>query len=258
MNPAEALIERYVAVWNEPDASNRRDAIAALWRPDGSTCHKLLESRGLPAIEDRVHNAHEKWVRESGYEFQPTPHVFAHHDVVMFNWAMGPRAGAGASVVSLGLNFLLLDAQGRIRDDLQFTEPPPEPLPEHAALVERYVAAWNEAEPGARRQRVTEVWQPDGAHLNPDAVRSGHAAIVQEADDIYAACGARGRLFRCGGRIDGHHGAVRMDWELLAADGRTVEASGTNLLLVGDDGRLLRDIQFNTLALALGQLAKQA
>ena len=43
-----------------------------------------------------------------------------------------------------------------------------------------------------------------------------------------------------------------MDWELLAADGRPVEANGTHLLLLGNGAHLLRGIQFNTLALCAG------
>ena len=31
---AQALADRYVAAWNEPDAAKRSSAIAALWAPD--------------------------------------------------------------------------------------------------------------------------------------------------------------------------------------------------------------------------------
>jgi hypothetical protein len=65
-------------------------------------------------------------------------------------------------------------------------------------------------------------------------------------------CGAKGMAFHCAGRVDGHHGAVRMDWELLAADGSHAGAGGTNLLLLADDGRLQRDVQFDVPAKQLG------
>ncbi|WP_433250767.1 hypothetical protein ACQPYK_04730 [Streptosporangium sp. CA-135522] len=35
MGVPDGLLERYVTVWNEPDASARRDAVARLWTPDG-------------------------------------------------------------------------------------------------------------------------------------------------------------------------------------------------------------------------------
>ena len=34
MLDAQALADRYVAAWNEPDATKRSSAIAALWAPD--------------------------------------------------------------------------------------------------------------------------------------------------------------------------------------------------------------------------------
>jgi hypothetical protein len=71
-------------------------------------------------------------------------------------------------------------------------------------------------------------------------------------------CGAKGTRFRCAGRIDGHHGAVRMDWELLAVDGSPTGTGGTNLLLLSEDGRLQRDVQFDVPALRLNATSEAA
>ena len=43
-----------------------------------------------------------------------------------------------------------------------------------------------------------------------------------------------------------------MDWELVGADGTSVLAEGTNLLLLHPDGRLQRDVQFSAPAQRLG------
>jgi hypothetical protein len=32
----EKVADRYMAVWNEPDAESRRQAVAALWTEDGT------------------------------------------------------------------------------------------------------------------------------------------------------------------------------------------------------------------------------
>src|SRR6202034_1749988 len=37
MLDAQMLADRYVAAWNEPDATRRLEAIAALWAPDAQT-----------------------------------------------------------------------------------------------------------------------------------------------------------------------------------------------------------------------------
>lgn len=118
MENETAFVARYVAVWNEPDAARRRAAIAALWSSEGLTSHRLLESRGLAAIEDRVRTAHENWVANQGYEFRAGDHAVAHHGVLMFNWGMWSKADD--TLVSGGLNFVQLDNDGRIRTDHQF------------------------------------------------------------------------------------------------------------------------------------------
>src|SRR5262245_20899885 len=249
MNDLNDFVERYIAVWNEPDSARRRERIAALWAPSGASLQRLLEPRGHAAIEARVAASYDKWVHGRGYAFRCAGHAIGHHDAVMCNWQMVSPDGAP---ISLGLSFLLLDPSGLVQTELQFPEPPPAPLPEHGALVARLVAMWNEPDPATRRERVTALWQSDGAHVNAERTCSGQSAIEAEAARVYALCGAHGQRFRCPGRIDGHHDAVRMDWELVGDDGASVLAAGTNLLLLGSDGRVQRDLQFDTPALRAG------
>lgn len=242
MNDLNDFVESYVAVWNEPDSTRRRERIAALWAPDGASLHRLLEPRGHAAIESRVAASYDKWVHGRGCSFRSANHALGHHDAVMCNWEMVSPEGV---VVSLGLSFLIFDRYGLVHTELQFAEPPPAPLPEYEALVERVVAMWNERDPQARRTHVAALWQEDGEHVNSERTHSGHAAIEAEATRVYAMCGARGQRFRCPGRIDGHHSALRMDWELVGEDGASVLAAGTNLLLLGADRRVQRDLQFD-------------
>jgi hypothetical protein len=56
MCDAQQLADRYVAVWNEPNAELRRHAIAALWAVDGihysvraKPAAMMRSSRGSPA-----------------------------------------------------------------------------------------------------------------------------------------------------------------------------------------------------------------
>jgi hypothetical protein len=243
MDDVNDFVERYVAVWNEPDSERRRERIAALWAPDGSSLHRTLEPRGHAAIESRVAASYDKWVHGRGCTFRSANHAFGHHDAVMCNWEMVSPEGV---VISLGLSFLIFDRYGLVQTELQFPEPPAAPLPEHEALVEHVVAMWNEPDRETRRARIAMLWHADGAHVNAERTHTGDAAIDAEGQRVYAMCGARGQRFRCPGRIDGHHGAVRMDWELVDADGTSVLAAGTNLLLLGVDGRVRRDLQFDT------------
>lgn len=120
MSDLTDLVERYVAVWNEPDPDRRRQGIAALWTEDGSHLTKSLEAHGYDALEARVTGAYDKWVKGAGFMFRPLPSADGHHDAVRFGWEMVPAGGGAAATV--GVDFLILNDDGRIRVDYQFVE----------------------------------------------------------------------------------------------------------------------------------------
>ena len=120
---AAELAERYVALWNLPDAGARRDAIASLWVPQGEHYVRTLQAKGYEALEQRVAGSHEKNVRGNGFRFIATGDAQLLRDTVMFHWQMVPAAGG--PVAALGLEFLLLAEDGRIAIDYQFILPTP-------------------------------------------------------------------------------------------------------------------------------------
>jgi hypothetical protein len=77
MTKIAELVDRYVAVWNEPDAALRREGIAALWADDGAHFTPSLEARGYQALEARVAGAYEKWVKAEGFVFRSANNVEA-------------------------------------------------------------------------------------------------------------------------------------------------------------------------------------
>src|SRR5580692_2385892 len=109
---AKALVERYVAVWNEPDAQARRKAIAALWTEDGAHYTKSMNVRGYDALEARVAGAYERFVGTGRYIFRAIDNVDCHHNTVKFNWTMVPAQGG--DVESVGFEFFILSDDGRI------------------------------------------------------------------------------------------------------------------------------------------------
>ena len=131
------LVERYVAMWNEDDPGARSAAVQELWAQDGAHAlqppeemldeatrigfvNAVLEARGHHALEARVTRAHEEFVASGEFEFRPRGDAMQIGDAVKFGWEMVPATGGDA--VATGLEFLLLDAQGRIRCDYQFIE----------------------------------------------------------------------------------------------------------------------------------------
>ena len=131
----EELADRYLALWNEPDADRRRRMIAELWTPDGRhilqppqeiraiaerpgiAMTAILEARGYEEIEARAASAYEHWVGSEGLSFRGRDDAERLGDVVKFHWEAVDKDGESFGV---GLNFLVLAANGRIEGDYVF------------------------------------------------------------------------------------------------------------------------------------------
>jgi hypothetical protein len=134
---AEQLADRYLALWNEPDADRRRRTIAELWTEDGSQILQppqeireiaaspgiglaaTLEARGHAELEARAATSYEHWVASGGLGFRLRDDVDRLNDVVKFHWGAVSPDG---EVAAVGLVFLVLGADGRIRCDYVFIE----------------------------------------------------------------------------------------------------------------------------------------
>jgi len=109
VSDARELADRYVAVWNEPDADTRRKAVEDLWAEDG--LHLLeppeeivkqaeeigvtatLEARGHDALVRRVTRAYDEFVAPGQFVFRRHGDVAALRDMVKLRWAMVPAGG---------------------------------------------------------------------------------------------------------------------------------------------------------------------
>ena len=134
-NEPTKLADRYVALWNEPDAGRRRQTIAELWTQEARHCVQppqeiraiaaqpgiamtaILEARGHEEIEARVASAYEHWVGSEGLSFRGRDDAERLCDVVKFHWEAVTKDG---ELFGVGLNFLVLAADGRIERDYTF------------------------------------------------------------------------------------------------------------------------------------------
>ena len=134
---AAELAEKYLALWNEPDADRRRRMIAELWTEDGRHFLQppqeirgiaaqpgigltaILEARGYEEIEARVASAYEHWVGSEGLSFRGRDDAERLGDVVKFHWEAVTNEGETAAV---GLNVLVLAADGRIERNYTFVD----------------------------------------------------------------------------------------------------------------------------------------
>ena len=135
MTDTQAFAEKYLALWNEPDADRRRRLIAELWTEDGRhilqppqeiraiaagpglAMTAILEAQGYDAIEARATSVYEHWVGSEGLTFRKRDDAERLGDVVKFHWEAVATDG---EVAAVGLNFLVVAANGRIERDYTF------------------------------------------------------------------------------------------------------------------------------------------
>ena len=120
MSNLNAFVEKYISIWNQPDQATRRQHIRELWVEDAHHLAKTLEAEGYDGIDSRVATAYEKWVKEKGCVFRLRDGVDGHHGTIKLRWEMLPAGGG--DVISVGLDFLVLAEDGRIRTGYQFIE----------------------------------------------------------------------------------------------------------------------------------------
>ncbi|HEX4725799.1 MAG TPA: nuclear transport factor 2 family protein [Pseudonocardiaceae bacterium] len=120
MSDLSELAQRYIAVWNEPDAERRLAGIEALWAVDCAHYTDIREAHGYDALHERIAKAYEQWVAPGQYVFRAVDNANGHHNTVRFNWEMVTTDSD--QVVSVGFDFLLLDDQGKISVDYQFID----------------------------------------------------------------------------------------------------------------------------------------
>ena len=102
------------------------------------------------------------------------------------------------------------------------------------AVVDTYIASWNEGDEARRRALVARAFADDARYLDPLMAGEG-------TDGITAMIGAAqtqfpGHRFELAFGPDAHNDVVRFAWQLVGEDGPV--AGGTDFATVADDGRL--------------------
>ena len=132
---ATELAQKYLALWNAPDADQRRRMIAELWTEDGRHILQppqeireiaaqpgigmtaILVAQGHQEIEARAASVYEHWVGSEGFSFRGRDDADRLGDVVKLHWEAVAKDG---TVFAVGLSFLVLAADGRIERDYTF------------------------------------------------------------------------------------------------------------------------------------------
>ncbi|MEZ0095450.1 nuclear transport factor 2 family protein [Streptacidiphilus sp. EB129] len=148
----DQVVQRYIAVWSEPDVAARERAVAELWAPDGIEFVEGTQFRGHAGLADRVTQAYGLFVAFGEYHVTDDSHVTVHDDVVMFTIQLTHAKGPQVDEVAWAARvFLVLDDDGRIVQDYHLTVQPFPPVEHHPRTA-----------PGDRtrkdRRRPSRVW----------------------------------------------------------------------------------------------------
>jgi len=108
-------------------------------------------------------------------------------------------------------------------------------------IIERYLAAWNETDPAARRALIDELWAENASYTDPLGEARGRAEI----DAVIAGVQAQfpGLRFSLAGTVDAHHQQARFTWGLGQPGGEPVVA-GFDVAVTDGEGRLATVLGF--------------
>ena len=108
MTDAVRTAERYIDLWNETDARNRRKLIASAWTEDATYVDPLMRGQGHSEIDALIGAVHERF---PGFRFSLIGQADGHGDHVRFSWGLGPD---GSDSPIKGTDFAVV-ADGRLK-----------------------------------------------------------------------------------------------------------------------------------------------
>lgn len=119
MNDTNDLVQRYLAAWNETDATARRTALTEVLSENAVYTDPLLTVRGLDGLDAAIAAVQAQF---GGLVFTLAGPVDAHHDIARFTWHLGPE---GADPLVIGFDVAVIDGDGRIGQVLGFLDKVP-------------------------------------------------------------------------------------------------------------------------------------
>lgn len=109
MTDTNAVVRRYVEIWNQPDGALRAKAAAELLTADCRFVDPIADVSGPDGLAAVIGGVHERF---PGHRIRPVGEVDAHHDVLRFTWELVPDGGDESVVI--GTDVLALTADGLV------------------------------------------------------------------------------------------------------------------------------------------------
>jgi hypothetical protein len=103
------IVDGYFEMWNETDPARRREVITATWAPGAGYVDPMFAADGHDALDTMVAAVHQRF---PGHRFRLTEAADGHHDRARWGWELAGPDGP----VAAGVDFAVLDAEGRLRE----------------------------------------------------------------------------------------------------------------------------------------------
>lgn len=120
MTDPASLADRYIALWNEPDAATRARLLARDWADDATYVDPLASANGKAEIGRLIEGVQARF---PGFRFRVIGKPDGHGDYVRFSWTLGPGS---ADAPIEGTDFAILQ-DGRIASITGFLDRVPSP-----------------------------------------------------------------------------------------------------------------------------------
>lgn len=104
----EAVVDRYCAAWNEPDAQRRRDVLAAVWSDESVYTDPTVHLAGIEALSDHIAAVATRY---PGSCIVRTTVLDAHHRLARFGWK---KVLADGKSLPESLDIAELDGSGKL------------------------------------------------------------------------------------------------------------------------------------------------
>jgi hypothetical protein len=118
MTDATSIANRYIALWNETNASRRQGLLADLWTEDGTYIDPLMQGSGHSQIDALISAVHQRF---PDFRFSLIGQPDGYGNQVRFSWQLGPE---GADGPIKGTDFATLD-NGRLKQVTGFLDQVP-------------------------------------------------------------------------------------------------------------------------------------
>ena len=118
MTDVTTIAERYIELWNERNATRRRELFAANWTSNASYVDPLMSGDGHGGIDALIAGVHQKFPE---FRFTLLGKADGYGNHARFSWGLGPD---GVDSPIKGTDFAVID-NGKIRSITGFLDQVP-------------------------------------------------------------------------------------------------------------------------------------